>query len=304
VKADAVFEGGGVKGIAFIGALAEMETRGYVWEKVAGTSAGAIVAALVSAGYRSQDLYEILRKLNYHMFLQRKGWTRIPLLGPVYELLARQGMYPSDQIEQYIDRLLRQKGIRTFGDLPDNKLRILASDITAGRMLILPDDLSEFGIEPTRFPIARAVRMSSCIPYFFQPYLLYRNREPHYIVDGGLLSNFPVWLFDVKGRPRWPTFGFRLTDEQSYAKPFKVKGLLSYSKALLSTMLDAHDRFYVKKAHAVRTVFIPTLGVRITQFDLPTEKRKELYESGRNAACEFLRTWDFENYIKEFRFCK
>jgi NTE family protein len=301
MKADAVFEGGGVRGIAFIGALEVMEENGYTWEKVAGTSAGAIVAALISAGYRSGELAPIFKQMNYLYFLQRKGVGKIPLVGPACQMLMKKGLYSGDPIEQFVNGLLRKKGICTFGDLPKEKLRIIASDVSAGKMLILPDDLDSFEINPQKFPIARAVRMSSSIPYFFQPFLLDQAGQPHYIVDGGMLSNFPVWLFDAKGIPRWPTFGFRLHEPNIDQQQAKITGLITYSKALLSTMLEAHDRFYVKNAHAVRTIFIPTHKIRLTKFNLTEREKKQLFESGKQAAEKFLASWDFERYIRRYR---
>lgn len=300
MKADAVFEGGGVKGVAFIGAIEVMEKYGYQWEKLAGTSAGSIVAALLSAGYRSSELYPIFLQLNYQSFLKRSVWNRIPVIGPVVELLMNQGMYSCFPLEVFVDQLLRQKGVSTFGDIPQGNLRIIVSDITAGRMLIFPDDLKEFGIDPNRFSIARAVRMSSSIPYFFRPSFLYRGSVKHCLVDGGLLSNFPVWLFDVPGVPRWPTFGFRLKSDLA-PQETNIKGMFSYTKALISTMLDAHDRFYVKKAHAIRTIFIPTFDVKATQFSLNRKTKEKLYQSGKEAATAFLKSWDFQTYVKMYR---
>jgi len=300
MKADAVFEGGGVKGIAFIGALRVMEENGYRWERVAGTSAGSIVAALISAGYSSDEMLGIFRKLDTIRFLRQKGFRRVPLLGQLYGLLIHEGMYPGDAIEQFVEELLHRKGIHTFGDLPGNKLRIVASDITAGKMLILPDDLVDFDIDPVSFPIARAVRMSSSIPFFFQPALVDREKQVHCIVDGSLLSNYPVWLFDVPEKPRWPTFGFRLHDMNPKTAP-RVNGLFAFSRGLILTMLDAHDRFFVEKSQAVRTIFIQTRGVRTTQFKLTEEMREQLVQSGEEAARKFLKKWDFDAYIRQFR---
>jgi NTE family protein len=301
LKADAVFEGGGVKGIAFIGALKVMEEHGYQWERLAGTSAGSIVAALISAGYRSDELLDIFRQLNYLHFLRRKGMGRIPFAGKLYGLLVHEGIYSGDAIEEFVDGLLNRKGIRTFGDLPKHKLRVIASDITAGKMLILPDDLVDFDIDPCSFPIARAVRMSSSIPFFFQPAQVETQNQVHSIVDGALLSNYPVWLFDVSGTPRWPTIGFRLHDMHPKKELPDVDGLFSFTRRLIMTMLEAHDRFYVEKAQAVRTIFIDTLGVRTTQFHLSEELRNRLFRSGEEAARRFLGKWNFQEYVRAFR---
>lgn len=301
MKADAVFEGGGVKAVAFLGAIAEMEARGYCWEKLAGTSAGSVVAALLAAGYRSEELVPIFFKLNYLMLIQTRGVARIPLIGSALQLLISKGMHPSDRIEAFIADLLRQKGIRTFRDMPRDKLRIIASDVTAGKMLILPDDVAQFEIDPQNFSVAKAVQMSCCIPYYFQPILLEKDDVRHYIVDGGLLSNYPIWLFDVERTPKWPTFGFRFGDELSLADPQPIKGIISYTKAVVTTMLDAQDQIYVKKPDAVRTIFIPTFQIKATQFQITTEQKELLYHSGRAATQAFFATWDFDQYCKLYR---
>lgn len=314
LNADAVFEGGGVKGIAFIGAIQVMEEEGYRWQKLAGTSAGSIIASLLSAGYNGDELYAIFKHFDFASLLERRGWRSIPLLGPLWSLLTQKGIYPGQRLEQFVDDLLRRKGIRTFGDLPPDKLKIIVSDISEYRMLVLPDDLVHFQLNPLTFPIARAVRMSSALPYFFQPVLLRHavSKNVHYLVDGGLLSNFPVWLFDVE-QPRWPTFGFRLSspppgeqlEEAESAEHEEGKrnitGLLSYSKSLLITMLEAHDRLHVKQAEAVRTIFIPTRGIRSTQFRMSPQMRENIYRSGRAAAERFVRQWDYAQYLKTFR---
>jgi predicted acylesterase/phospholipase RssA len=59
-KADAVFEGGGVKGIALAGAIVVAESLGVQWQRVAGTSAGAITACLLAAGYTGEELIPIM----------------------------------------------------------------------------------------------------------------------------------------------------------------------------------------------------------------------------------------------------
>ncbi|MGE5702207.1 MAG: patatin-like phospholipase family protein [Clostridia bacterium] len=301
MQADAVFEGGGVKAIAFIGAVEEMEARGYKWEQLAGTSAGSLVAALLAAGYRSDELKPIFLKLNYLQFVQNRGLSRIPLIGPSCRLLFKLGLHASDELERFIEQLLQKKGIRTFGELPAGKLRIIASDITDGKMLVLPDDIAPFGIDPAAFSIAKAVRMSCSIPYFFQPVILKKGNTIHYIVDGGALSNYPIWLFDVDGIPRWPTFGFRFSEQGPNPELLKRKGVIAYSKAIITTLLSAQEQIYVKTANAVRTIFIPTLQTKITHFSINEEEKQALYESGKQAVRRFFSTWDFTAYCQQYR---
>ena len=303
MKADAVFEGGGVRGIAFIGAIQVMEASGYEWESLAGTSAGAVVAALLACGYSGEELMGIMSTLDYPRLLGKTWIHHLPVVGKAVPLLLRSGIYLNTPLEDKLTYWLNQKGVSTFGDLPQGKLKIIASDISSGKMLVLPDDLSRYHISPSRFPIAAAVRMSTTLPYFFQPYRLKTkiSKKPYYILDGGLLSNYPIWLFDVEGLPRWPTFGFRLLGEHTGAPFHDIHGPLSMFRAMFQTMLKAQDQRHVDKHARKRTLFIPTGQVAATQFDLSKEDRDFLFQSGQETARKFLAGWDYEEYIKEFR---
>lgn len=311
-KADAVFEGGGVKGIGLVGAIAVAEERGYQWQNLAGTSAGAIVAALLAAGYTAAELKEVMAELDYKNFMDKGLVDRLPL-GKIASLIFEKGIYEGKWFENWMRGLLKQKGKQTFGDLIMDefknderyrfKLRVIASDISNGRMLVLPQDIADFGIRPEDLNIAAAIRMSMSIPFFYEPVRLrnMKTNQVSYIVDGGILSNFPVWLFDTEGAiPEWPTLGFKLVEPEEGA-PNKVVGPISLLTALFSTMSEAHDARYIKDADFVRTIPIPTLDVRTTDFDLSREKSEKLYQSGRKAAEKFFDTWDFTKYVAEYR---
>ena len=189
--------------------------------------------------------------------------------------------------------------------------------MTKHELLVLPRDAKKLGIEPDDLEVALAVRMSMSIPIFFEP-VLHENPETgdtHIIVDGGMLSNFPVWLFDCEdGLPDWPTFGMLLVEPkpsvsvaERLPEPKRRKhaqggrAVVDYVKSLAQTMMEAHDRLYVEQSTYARTIPIPTLGVGTTQFDLPSDRALELYGSGRDAAAKFLDSWDFEAYIAEYR---
>jgi len=313
LKADAIFEGGGVKGIALAGALAAAEERGYHWVNVAGTSAGAIIAALVAAGYRAVEIKEVLRELDYRRFKDSSPLDRVPLVGPLLSLILEKGLYEGEFLERWLRDLLRQKGVKTFGDIIMEeyrndpryrfKLRVITSDITRGRMLVLPQDITEYGMRPEDLEVARAVRMSMSIPFFYEPVKLVnrRTRAASYLVDGGLLSNFPVWLFDIDdAKPEWPTFGFKLV-EPGERKPRQIRGPISLLTALFATMMEAHDARHIKEQHFVRTIDIPTLDVSTTEFDISREKSEALCQSGRQAAERFFTAWDFADYVAKYR---
>lgn len=312
-RADAVFQGGGVKALGLVGALSVAERRGYRWVNVAGTSAGAIVAAFVAAGYRARELAELLRDVDFGTFRDPPPVGKIPLVGPALSLWLTKGLYRGDRLEQWVRSLLADRGVFTFGDLllPDEpdprfrfQLQVIAADVSRGRMLVLPQDMAFYGVPPEEVDVARAVRMSAGLPYFYEPvvqqYATGRGGGVSYIVDGGLLSNFPVWLFDVEGKPPWPTIGFMLWDERRDG-PHKIRGPVSYTGAIVATMLEAHDSLYLEAADDVRTIRIPTQGVRTADFDLSDGQKRRLYEGGVVAAERFFDEWDFERYVRAYR---
>jgi NTE family protein len=308
LKADLVFEGGGVKGIGFVGALSVGEEKGYTWADTAGTSAGAILAALVAAGYTSQELRKIMTELDYKKFIDPTFFSRLALPGKVISVLATKGIYKGDWFEDWLSQLLAAKGVRTFGNLVDKewaeslqyryKLRVIASDISNGRLLELPQGIKDYGILPDDLNVAAAVRMSMSIPFFFKPAKIkdMKNNLDCCIVDGGLLSNFPVWLFDYNGDPGdYPTFGLKLV-EPDEGVPHRITSPVSLGMAMFSTMFSAYDRKHIDDKDFMRTIPIPTLGVGTTDFNLSKERSEALYQSGRQSAEKFFNTWDFDVY--------
>jgi NTE family protein len=320
---DLVFEGGGVKGIGLAGALAVLEERGFHPENVAGTSAGAITAALLAAGYRGDELRDIVLELDFRQFEDKAWEDKVPLIERSLSVLLDLGVYEGDRFLAWIGELLEAKGVRRFADLvrPDEtdprwrySLQVVASDVTKHELLVLPRDAGRLGVEPDELDVALAVRMSMSIPIFFEPVLFENPKtgETHVIVDGGMLSNFPVWLFDSDGVPDWPTFGLLLVEPKPTVpvaarlpKPEPVgkgpRGVIAYVKAMAHTMMEAHDRLYVESANYARTIPIPTLGVGTTDFELSPERKLALYDSGRWSAEDFLKTWDFDAYVTAFR---
>ena len=305
---DLVFEGGGVKGIALVGAFSVLEKRGYEPQNMAGASAGAIVAALIAAGYGADELKEIIANLDYDRFKDEAIEDRFPM-GKILSVLKDLGIYEGDAFEEWMRGLLEARGVRTFGDLVRRedvelkyryKLQVIASDVTERRLLVLPRDALKLGIEdPDDIDVARAVRMSMSIPIFFEPvrFTNPKTKEEHIIVDGGMLSNFPVWLFDAE-EPQWPTIGMKLTRKpetsigEELAEPVPRGGVgevIGYLRSLVDTMMAAHDRLYVEQHDFdQRTIGIDTLGVGTTEFDLSPKRALELFDSGRAAAEEFL----------------
>ena len=292
MKIDGVFSGGGLKGYALIGAYEEIEKRGFQFERVAGTSAGSILAALIAAGYTGQEIHQMIDELNIKQILdERKSFIPFSLTKWIF-VYWKLGLYKGNAFEKWIKEKLEAKGLRTFSDLPPNALKVVASDLSNGRLIVLPDDLENYGISPGSFSIAKAIRMSCSIPYFFEPVKLRSIDGINVIVDGGVLSNFPMWLFDNNESQKIrPVLGIKLsTSEYEHEKHHIQNGIQLFS-ALFETMKDAHDARYISKKHVKNIIFIPAEWVPTIEFTITEEKKRNLYQTGKVYAENFLRTW-------------
>lgn len=303
MKINAVFEGGGVKGIGLVGAIKAAEEAGMQFAKVAGTSSGSIIAAFLAAGYTADQLELMIRQAPYRDFVKSSSITAIPFIDHSIRLVFRLGLHSGQALEQWVEQKLAAKGISTFHDLPENKLRVLASNITNGKMMVIPEDLPDYGLHPGKMKIATAVRMSCSIPIYFQPAILKRSKKRRdLIVDGGLLSNFPLWIFDEEDREsihRTPTVGFQFVGK--HRNGHVIHGPISLIKALITTMLDAHDERYINKVNHFRTIKVPTLGVSATEFNLSKEKSQMLFASGLTAGRTFFNSFNRSHYFETLK---
>jgi NTE family protein len=281
-----VLSGGGVKGIALVGAIAALDEAGYEVRRIAGTSAGALVGGLLAAGYTSAELADMMRTIRYEKFRDEGLVDRLGPLGKVISLLREKGIYEGNYFCKWYDQLLAAKRMQTFGDLgADSTCRFLAyaADITNGKLLCFPHDLKTFGIEPTTYKISQAVRASISLPFFYEPIRLGGN----YLVDGGILSNFPINAFDDDPLP---TIGIKLSAEPgAVAKPHLIGGPISYGVAVFGTMLSIQDQIHLDDPAVIaKTIFVDTEDVLATDFNLGTDTQTMLFEAGYNAARKYL----------------
>lgn len=326
LRADLVLEGGGIKGIALVGAVTALAEAGYAFPRIAGTSAGAVVGAVLAAlerrGEQAARLEDVARTLDYGRFRDRG----LPgsLLGPFgfladgISVLLEGGAYEGDYLVDWLAGVLGDLGVDTFGDLRTDDpggdgalhhrygLVVMASDLSRRRLAQLPWDYAEYGRDPDEQRVVDAVRASASIPYFFEPVELVGARGTSTLVDGGLLSNYPIGTFDRldEVRPRWPTLGIRLDalgigDERP---PRRVRGPVRTGIALVETAIEACQAEHVlAPCNVTRSVHVDTAGVSAVDFDLDAEAREGLLRAGAEGVRRFLRAWDFEAWLDACR---
>lgn len=300
---DCVLEGGGAKVFGHIGAIAGIEAKGFRPSHMAGTSSGAIVAALRTAGYVPEEIMEIIDTIDLKA-LKDPGNGVPGKKG--YNLLRKFGLYEGDFFYELMRDRLAAKGVKNFGDLRSSEVsdaehpklrwrfKCYAADVSRGRLITLPHDLPHlYGVSADGFEVATAVRASMSIPVFYKPVKL----GDSYVVDGGLISNFPINAFDDDGEPAWPTFGL-LLDEDRESKTNKITWKIhTYFTAILKTMLSAHDKTLIDPfEYYHRTIKVPVGSIGTTDFDISTETQRWLYQNGYDAAKQFLQHWSWNRY--------
>jgi NTE family protein len=196
--ADLALEGGGVKGIAIVGAVSVLAEAGYRFSRVAGTSAGAIAATLIAAISRAQKPMSALKGYldglsfvkfmpegKLHHFLDHDLGKAGGILADADILSRRMGLYSGDYLAEWLTPILHDElGVRTFTDLkitladdpgmslPENRryrLVVHTSDITRGELVHLPWDYNYYGHDRDGEDVVDAVRASMSIPFFFEP---------------------------------------------------------------------------------------------------------------------------------------
>lgn len=362
---DMVFEGGGAKGMVFVGAMEIFESEGHTHGRLLGTSAGAITAALLAAGYTSQEMLEslsekvdgrsvfsdfmavpsvmdkneihssatrrLLRNINLPFIPDRfeeelddklAEWLAAqPSLRCVLSFVERGGWYSADNFVTWLrrkldsgthhgkPRLYSHMTLAEFHIATGKDLSLVGADTTQGTMLVLnhrtaPD-----------LPLVWAVRMSMSVPLLWQEVVWqpewgqYRGRDlsGHTIVDGGLLSNFPIELFVSRAAPVVNVMGEdtsenvlgMLIDEKmevpgadSAAKSpteFGVGNLQTVQRIsnLVNTTTSARDKYVIDEfEHLV--VRLPARGYGTTEFDMTDERRELLVSAGRQAMKDYF----------------
>lgn len=306
-----VFEGGGVKGIAYGGALEVLDSMQIMpgIKRVAGTSAGAITATLLALGFTSSEVSTIISKTNFKEFEDNS------LFGGLFQFTSKYGWFKGEKFKNWMGDLIRQKtgnSDYTFRQLQNDipakafkELFVIGTNLSLQSALVFSNDTTP------DVPIKEAVRASMSIPLYFQSV----SREKHIWVDGGVSWNYPVNIFDNVGflsNPangvkveyntdegfvfNYETLGFRLDSTQVIEynadnwknEPVEINNIKDYALGLINFMMEMANKKHLHKNDWNRTIFIDTLDVKTTDFKLPDEKIKALIQSGRDGATNYF----------------
>jgi len=329
-----VFEGGGVKGIAYVGAMQVLAQRGLLdgVVRVGGTSAGAINALIHALGFSIREQHEILDSTDFRDFMD----DSFGVIRDIRRLARHFGWFRGDFFSSWLGELVERRlgnAKATFADLAaagGPELYVIGTNLSTGWAEVFSAE------RHADMPVLDAVRISMSIPLFFAA-VRHGPREDVY-VDGGVQMNFPVKLFDREryvaesereacrrtdyynrenarfllakpGRSPYvyncQTLGLRLDsaeeialfryDEPVQGKP--IRRFTEYARALVAALLKVQENVHLHSDDWQRTLYINTLDVGTTEFDISAERKAALIEQGIDGAETYLQ-W-FEDSLEQ-----
>ena len=307
-----VFEGGGIKGLAYAGAMEVLEEKGILKDikRVAGTSAGAITATLIAIGYESKEIEKILSDADFKKFKDDSFFKTLNII----RLVKEYGWFKGDAFEKWFSELIGKKfkPNLTFKELYELKsqntkeLYVIGADVNSGKWKMFSRQTTP------NMSIVKAVRISMSLPLFFKA----TSYEGDIFVDGGIYYNYPINLFDKKEyldsnsslvkhhkKNKYynkETLGFRVdTPEEISSQKTgvennkkKINSFKEYLLALVGSFLDLANKIHLSEFDWHRTVYIDALGISTTQFELSESLKTKIINQGKKDTQEYFKWFD------------
>ncbi|HEV7347120.1 patatin-like phospholipase family protein [Telluribacter sp.] len=308
-----VFEGAGIRGIAYAGVIEQLDKDNKLVgiEKVGGTSAGAITALMVSLGYSSGEIADLIASTKFNKFND----GRFLFFGGLVRLNKMYGWYRGDAFTKWLSDIIESKTGNpdiTFEELSQKGYK----DLYVTGTCLNKQKLIVFSKESyPRMKIKDAVRISMSIPFYFKAVLIdstgavHKKADPtqklDVVVDGGLLGNFPIFLFDQvltdstnrKHRiPDFKTLGIRIDSDLQIQNDstsrelasLEIKNMQDYVSAFYVLILENLNRNELTEEDWARSISVSSVGITPRIKRLSPAQKERLINSGREATSGYL----------------
>ncbi|MFN3403134.1 MAG: patatin-like phospholipase family protein [Cytophagaceae bacterium] len=307
-----VFEGAGIRGIAYTGVITELEQQKRLdsLQKVGGTSAGAIIALALSLGYNAKEITDIIYNTKFQQFNDGK----YIFIGGLYRMNSKFGWYQGNSFSKWLENLIVKKtgsSDITFKELHDKgfkDLYVTATSLNNQKLIVFSKD------SYPQMKIKDAVRISMSVPLYFEAIIIDSlgniidkpgKKDMYYdvVVDGGIIGNFPIEIFDsiiIKGNDKYRiankyTLGIRIdSDEQiSYDEkskalaPHEVKNLIDYIEAFYIFAIENLNRNKLTEEDWQRTISVSSSGIGPKVKKLSESQKELLINSGITATRKY-----------------
>ncbi len=313
-------EGGGVRGLAYSGALEILEQKGILKniDRVAGSSAGAIAGLMVSLGYNSKEIDSILQRLKIQEFNDGKD-----IFGKIKRVKKEYGLYKGNEFEKWLGLLIQQKTgspNTTFNEL--HQLHLTNKDFkefycTGTNITLQRLDILSWQTWPD-MKLKTAVHISGCIPFYFKPVPVDRTGNEvqlkdtlanyNLYVDGGFLCNYPINMFDSSLDGSNPltsekviynqqTLGLKLERGEQIEEfnknnlsiaPYQISSMKQYTSAVMNLMMESINRKPGLANEKGRTIYISYGDISGRPRKISSEEKKFLHDNGIPAADKFF----------------
>jgi len=308
-----VFEGAGIRGIAYAGVIEELEKQGLIdhIERIGGTSAGAITALMVSLGYTSSEIAAIISNTRFERFNDGKYF----FVGGLSRLKSRYGWYRANKFEAWLENIIETKTGNahiTFAHLSAlgyKDLYVTATCLNKQKLIIFSSD------SYPDMKVKDAVRISMSIPLYFEAVYIdslgtvydqpVKNIGLDLVVDGGIIGNYPVFMFDSviidsnKNRSRIAnpkTLGVRIDSDRQIESDttsgelasIEVNNMNDYMEAFYTLLLESTNRNALLPEDWDRTISVSDKGIRPKVKRMSMEEKELLINSGRESTAKFL----------------
>jgi NTE family protein len=302
-----VFEGAGMRGLAYAGVVEELEAQGILEgvEKVGGTSAGAITALMIALNYNSNEIQKILSDTEFQNF--NDGG-----LGGISRIKNEFGWYKGEEFEKWIENIIEAKtgdaGIM-FNELDAGgfkDLYVVVTSLNGQKLKVLSED------NYPNMKVKDAVRASMSIPLYFRAVFVdeHGHRYNDYkdgldvLIDGGIMGNYPIFIFDEIVNSNTSnlrianahTLGFRIDSKDQILQdsitrqiaPFEINSIQDYVSALYNFTMESANRNQLTEADWDRTVSISSEGIGPVIRKFSQQEKELLVQSGRNSIKQYL----------------
>lgn len=310
-----VFEGGGVKGVAYVGVVDALTEKGVLdnIKKVGGSSAGAIISILIGLGYNNQQIRKFLYEVDFMSFIDIGFKIGEP--GILQRLFRQYGLVKGNDFLGWVEDRVAGAGFSknlNFQELhdavkresvkPDGKkyrdMYFTGVNLETGQTEIYCHETTP------QMRVADAVRISMSIPIVF---VARPNLDGDICVDGGMLTNYPIRMFDydLAAKPygrnvskpgNGATLGFRLSSGDIHTLPVagkrKVDNILDYAIALLNCYANFQSSIHLNSNDWARTAHIDCKGVSTMHYNMGDDVKKMLEDSGRAGTMAYLDWYD------------
>jgi NTE family protein len=300
-----VFEGAGIRGIAYAGVIKSFEERGLTnnIEKIGGTSAGAISSLLFALGYSSGQMDTIISNTKFQKFNDGKFF----FVGGISRTFNKYGWYRGEEFTEWIGELIKAKtgdSETTFEQLHQKgyvDLYVTASCLNQQKLIILSRETYP------KMKVKDAVRISMSIPLYFQAVLVDSIGNTYFeqndkenldiMVDGGIIGNFPIHIFDsiyVDSLnqeiriPNYQTVGIRIDtdsqiDEDKGSRDlaaYPINDFMDYVSAFYVMVIENLNRTQLTEDDWSRTISVSSVGNTPKVKKLSSQQKQALTKSG------------------------